>query len=72
MEERIEHGIGFIAGEWPLDPQKATILFIHGSIGSKMLWLDQVTALSKRINTPMCSRRAMPMETASSAIQIMR
>jgi pimeloyl-ACP methyl ester carboxylesterase len=51
MEEQIEQGIGMIAGEWPPDPQRSTILFIHGSIGSKMLWLDQVTALSKRTNT---------------------
>ncbi|UCD56589.1 MAG: alpha/beta fold hydrolase [Candidatus Hydrogenedentota bacterium] len=51
MENRLEHGIGLIAGEWPLDPQRATILFIHGSIGSKMLWEDQVTALSWKVNT---------------------
>lgn len=51
MEERIEHGIGLIAGKWPLDPRRATILFIHGSVGSKMLWEDQVTALSGKVNT---------------------
>ncbi len=51
MEERIEHGIGLIAGEWPLDPKKATLLFIHGSVGTKSLWEDQVAALSGRVNT---------------------
>jgi pimeloyl-ACP methyl ester carboxylesterase len=51
MEERLEHGIGLIAGEWPLDPQKSTLFFIHGSVGSKSLWEDQVTALSGKVNT---------------------
>ena len=51
MEERIENGIGMIAGAWPLDPNKSTIFFIHGSVGSKTLWQDQVAALSERANT---------------------
>ena len=51
MEERLEHGIGMIAGAWPLASQKSTILFIHGSVGSKMEWHDQVTGLSERANT---------------------
>ena len=51
MEERVEHGIGMIAGAWPLDARKSTLLFIHGSVGSKMLWHEQVAALSERANT---------------------
>ncbi len=51
MEERLEHGIGMIAGAWPLASQKSTLLFIHGSVGSKMQWRDQVTGLSERANT---------------------
>ena len=51
MEERLEHGLGLIAGAWPPASEKATILFIHGSVGSKMIWEEQVTALSERVNT---------------------
>jgi len=51
MEERLEHGLGLIAGAWPPASEKSTILFIHGSVGSKMMWEAQVAALSGRVNT---------------------
>ena len=51
MEERKTNGTGYIAGSWPLDPEKSTILFIHGSVGSNILWQSQVEALAERVNT---------------------
>jgi pimeloyl-ACP methyl ester carboxylesterase len=44
-------GIKFVAGNWPLDPDKTTVLFIHGSGGSHKLWKYQVDALAPRLNT---------------------
>ena len=37
MEQREIGGIGFVAGRWPLDQGKATLVFIHGA--------DQVTQM---------------------------
>jgi pimeloyl-ACP methyl ester carboxylesterase len=51
MEERVEHGLGLIAGAWPPASEESTVLFIHGSVGSKMMWEEQVAALSERVNT---------------------
>ena len=51
MEERKTQGIGYIAGNWPLDPQKSTIVFIHGAGGSSSFWQGQVGALTARVNT---------------------
>jgi pimeloyl-ACP methyl ester carboxylesterase len=50
MKERQLQGIGYIAGDWPLDPQKATIVFIHGAGGSGTFWQNQLSALSARVN----------------------
>ena len=51
METRKTSGIAYNAGNWPLDADKSTILFIHGSGGSKILWDGQVTALAGKVNT---------------------
>jgi pimeloyl-ACP methyl ester carboxylesterase len=51
MEQRTSNGIGFIAGRWPLDPVKSTIVMIHGAGGSKAFWQAQVEALAERVNT---------------------
>ncbi len=51
MEERLEHGLGVLADAWPPASEKSTILFIHGSVGSKSMWEEQVAALSGRVNT---------------------
>jgi hypothetical protein len=37
MEYRFEADLAFKAGTWPLDPQKSTLVFIHGSGGSNLL-----------------------------------
>jgi len=41
----------FTAGEWPLDPSLATIIFIHGAGNSSILWDSQVKGLCADINT---------------------
>jgi pimeloyl-ACP methyl ester carboxylesterase len=51
MQERNTNGIGYLAGDWPLDSQKPTIIFIHGAGGSSLFWHDQIKGLSARVNT---------------------
>lgn len=51
MHSKKISGIKFVAGNWPLDPDKSTLLFIHGSGGSHKLWKHQVEALDGPVNT---------------------
>ena len=51
MEERKLRGFGFIADSWPLDADKPTIVFLHGSGGSSHFWKAQVEGLAERVNT---------------------
>lgn len=51
MEELELKGFGFIAGTWPFDPGRASLVFIHGAGGGARLWTAQVTGLSGRANT---------------------
>ena len=51
MLERETNGIGYLAGDWPLDPEKSTLVFIHGAGGSSAFWQVQVKGLSPRVNT---------------------
>jgi len=51
MEEKEIGGFGFIAGTWPLDAEKSTIVFLHGSGGSSHFWKAQVEGLAERFNT---------------------
>ena len=51
MEEREVGGLGFIAGRWPLDEDKSTLVFIHGAGGSGHFWKSQVQGLAGRVNT---------------------
>lgn len=51
MKELNVKGIPFIAGVWPLDPSLQTVIFIHGSAGSKGFWKEQVRGLSDCCNT---------------------
>jgi pimeloyl-ACP methyl ester carboxylesterase len=51
MQEREAAGFGFIAGSWPLDPARATLVFIHGAGGTSNTWTNQVEALADRVNT---------------------
>jgi pimeloyl-ACP methyl ester carboxylesterase len=51
MEVRKTGGIGYIVGRWPLDPDKFTLVFIHGAGGSSSLWESQIEALTDKANT---------------------
>jgi pimeloyl-ACP methyl ester carboxylesterase len=51
MQERKTNGIGYLAGDWPVDPEKSTIVFIHGAGGSSAFWRAQVEGLAARTNT---------------------
>ena len=51
MEEREIGGFGFITGRWPLDQDRSTVIFIHGSGGSGHFWKPQVEGLAERANT---------------------
>ncbi len=43
IEKQIKN-VAFSAGLWPLDPNKPTLVFIHGAGGSRVLWDKQVAA----------------------------
>jgi pimeloyl-ACP methyl ester carboxylesterase len=51
MVEREVGGFGFIAGRWPLEKEKSTIVFIHGSGSTGHFWKAQVEGLARRVNT---------------------
>jgi pimeloyl-ACP methyl ester carboxylesterase len=51
MEQRLANGIGYVAGAWPLDPGKATLVFIHGAGGTSAFWSAQLQGLVERVNT---------------------
>jgi pimeloyl-ACP methyl ester carboxylesterase len=51
MMEGIADGIGYLAGQWPPDPTKTTVIFIHGAGGSGLFWRAQVEGLAARTNT---------------------
>jgi pimeloyl-ACP methyl ester carboxylesterase len=51
MQERKTGGIGYIVGSWPLDPDKSSIVFLHGAGGSGYFWQAQIDALAGRVNT---------------------
>jgi pimeloyl-ACP methyl ester carboxylesterase len=43
--------IEFICGRWPLDARTSTLIFIHGSGESSLVWRVQVEGLKDRVNT---------------------
>lgn len=51
MIENRADDIFFVAGDWPMADSKPTLVFIHGSGGSHVLWDKQVAALSPFANT---------------------
>ena len=51
MYESKADGIAFIAGRWPLERGLPTVVFIHGSGGTCILWHAQVEALADEMNT---------------------
>jgi pimeloyl-ACP methyl ester carboxylesterase len=51
MYESKANRIAFVAGRWPLDGDIPTVIFIHGSGGTSILWHAQVDALADKMNT---------------------
>ncbi len=51
MEKLIIDDFGILAGNWPMDPEKPTLIFIHGAALSKGFWAAQVEDLSGIANT---------------------
>ena len=51
MENREIEGFGFVSGYWPLDPDKPTLVFIHGAALTNVFWESQVKSLSEFANT---------------------
>jgi len=51
MKVRKVNGIGLMTAKWPLDPTRATLVFIHGAGGSGAFWQAQVEVLAARVNT---------------------
>jgi len=51
MQNRMSGSIGFSTGYWPLDKNKPTLVFIHGSSNNRHFWRAQVQALVDVANT---------------------
>jgi len=51
MEEGKINGIRYLTAHWPLNPAKATLIFIHGAGGAGTFWQAQVEGLAGRANT---------------------
>lgn len=51
MEIRKANGMGCLAAKWPLDPERATLVFIHGAGGTGAFWQNQVEGLAACANT---------------------
>lgn len=51
MIERKQDGIAFLAGHWPLEPDRPTLVFIHGSGQEGRFWQAQVDGLTGVANT---------------------
>ncbi len=51
MHEGTSKNIGYVAGRWPLDPEKPTLIFIHESGGSSVVWEKQIDELKAHVNT---------------------
>ena len=50
MLERKTGGTGYVTGDWPPDPEKSTLVFIHGAGGHGYFWQAQIEALMDRVN----------------------
>lgn len=51
MHESKADGVAFTAGRWPLASGRPTVVFIHGSGETSILWREQVEALADGFNT---------------------
>ena len=50
MERRETGGVHYIAGHWPLDWKKPTLIFIHGAASAQSFWEGQIDALGDMAN----------------------
>jgi len=51
MESRISGSLGFATDSWPLNRNKPTLVFIHGSSQNRLFWRSQVQDLVDVANT---------------------
>ena len=51
MIARKQDDMAFLAGRWPLDPQRPTLVFIHGSGQQGYFWQAQIEGLLDEANT---------------------
>ena len=51
MESRKINGMGYMTAKWPLDPTRATLVFIHGAGGTGAFWQAQIEGLAGSFNT---------------------
>lgn len=51
MIARKQGGLAFLAGNWPLDAKRLTLIFIHGASQQGSFWQAQVDGLSGDANT---------------------
>jgi 3-oxoadipate enol-lactonase len=51
MIARKQNGMAFLAGSWPLVPDRPTLVFIHGAGQEGRFWQAQVDGLCDRANT---------------------
>jgi pimeloyl-ACP methyl ester carboxylesterase len=51
MEELKAGDIAYSAHHWPLDPEKPTLVFIHGAGMNYLFWKSQIEALGRQANT---------------------
>jgi len=51
MKRRTSRHVAFTCGRWPFDPERSTLIFIHGAGESSLLWNAQVEGLTDRVNT---------------------
>jgi len=50
MMEHTIGGVHFLTGKWPLDAGRNTVVFVHGSGNSRLLWKGQVKGLTEQVN----------------------
>jgi len=51
FQQLINGKFGVTAGKWPIDPDKTTIVFVHGATASHMMWIPQLVHFRKEYNT---------------------
>jgi pimeloyl-ACP methyl ester carboxylesterase len=51
MIARKQDGMAFLTGHWPLDPDRPTLVFVHGSGQEGCFWQAQIDGLNDVANT---------------------